>query len=101
MYKKRCFDAKIINMRTTLTFDPSVDKLIRDAVYRKGKTFKQTVNDAIRAGLAPKPTGKAPPFVFPTADMGRERIDLTKALSLSAELDDSERIAQLTPGHKD
>jgi hypothetical protein len=82
-------------MRTTLTFEPNVDQLIREAVYRSGKTFKQTVNDAIRAGLAPKPANKAPPFVFPTANMGRERVDLTKALSLAAELDDVERVAQL------
>jgi hypothetical protein len=82
-------------MRTTLTFEPNVDQLIRDAVYRTGKTFKQTVNDAIRAGLAPKPVSNAPPFVFPSANMGRERVDLTKALSLAAELDDAERLAQL------
>jgi hypothetical protein len=82
-------------MRTTLTFEPNVDQLIRDAVYRTGKTFKQTVNDAIRAGLAPKVASKPPPFVFPSANMGRERVDLTKALSLAAELDDAERLAQL------
>jgi hypothetical protein len=81
-------------MRTTLTFEPSVDQLIRDAVYRTGNTFKQTVNDAIRAGLSKKKTVKAPPFVFPSANMGREQVDLTKALSLSAELDDAERLAQ-------
>jgi hypothetical protein len=81
-------------MRTTLTFEPSVDQLIREAVYRSGKTFKQTVNDAIRDGLAPKAAIKAPPFVFPSANMGREHVDLTKALSLSTELDDAERLVQ-------
>ncbi len=82
-------------MRTTLTFEPSVEQLVRDAVYRSGKTFKQTINDAIREGLAPKPVIKATPFVFPTVNMGPERIDLTKALSLAAEIDDVERLAQL------
>jgi hypothetical protein len=94
MHVFRCFDVKLSIMRTTLTFDPSVDQLVRDAVYRSGKTFKQTVNDAIRAGLAPKATGDAPPFVFPSANMGREQVDLTKALSLAAELEDAERWAQ-------
>jgi hypothetical protein len=82
-------------MRTTLTFEPSVDQLIREAIYRSGKTFKQTVNDAIREGLTPKTANKAPPFVFPSANIGRERVDLTKALSLAAELEDAERLAQL------
>jgi hypothetical protein len=39
-------------MRTTLTLDPDVAKLLEDEVHRSRKTFKQTVNDAIRRGLS-------------------------------------------------
>ena len=40
-------------MRTTLTLDDDVVKLIEDEVHRARRPFKQVVNDAIRRGLAP------------------------------------------------
>ncbi len=40
-------------MRTTLTIDPDVARLIDDEVHRSRRPFKQVVNDAIRRGLAP------------------------------------------------
>lgn len=42
-------------MRTTLTLDADVARLIRDAMHRERKTFKDAVNDAIRRGLTPSP----------------------------------------------
>jgi hypothetical protein len=44
-------------MRTTLTLDPDVAKLLDDEVHRQRKPYKQVVNDAIRRGLSPR-TGK-------------------------------------------
>jgi hypothetical protein len=38
-------------MRTTLTLDPDVERLISEEVHRTRRPFKQVVNDAIRAGL--------------------------------------------------
>ena len=84
-------------MRTTLTLEPDVESLIREAVYSSGKSFKQAVNDAVRAGLAPaqpKPTQPAP-FVFPTYANGRPLVDITKALALAAELEDQATLAKL------
>lgn len=40
-------------MRTTLTLDPDVARMIEEEVHRQRKTFKQIVNDAIRRGLSP------------------------------------------------
>lgn len=40
-------------MRTTLTLDPDVARMISEEVHRVQKPFKQVVNDAIRRGLAP------------------------------------------------
>ena len=40
-------------MRTTVTLDPEVNRLIEAAMHRERKSFKQTVNEAIRRGLAP------------------------------------------------
>ena len=41
-------------MRTTVTLDPEVNRLIEAAMHRERKSFKQTVNDAIKRGLAPE-----------------------------------------------
>lgn len=41
-------------MRTTVTLDPEVNRLIEEAMRRERKSFKQTINDAIRRGLAPE-----------------------------------------------
>ncbi len=41
-------------MRTTLTLDPDVERLLTDEVHRSRRPFKQVVNDAIRRGLSPR-----------------------------------------------
>jgi hypothetical protein len=38
-------------MRTTLTLDPDVAALLRRVARRRGTSFKETVNDALRRGL--------------------------------------------------
>ena len=40
-------------MRTTLTLDPDVERLLREEVHRRRRPFKEVVNDAIRRGLSP------------------------------------------------
>jgi hypothetical protein len=40
-------------MRTTLTLDPDVVRMIEEEVHRLRQPFKQVVNDALRRGLAP------------------------------------------------
>lgn len=39
-------------MRTTLTIDDDVARLLDDAVHRERRPLKQVVNDALRRGLA-------------------------------------------------
>jgi hypothetical protein len=41
-------------MRTTLTLEPDVARLIEEAAARQRKSIKQVVNEAIRRGLAPR-----------------------------------------------
>ena len=38
-------------MRTTVTLDPDVEQLLREARHRTRSTFKETINNAIREGL--------------------------------------------------
>ena len=41
-------------MRTTLTLDPDVERLLTEEMHRVRRPYKQVVNDAIRRGLAPR-----------------------------------------------
>lgn len=40
-------------MRTTVTLEPDVARLIEEAMRRRRQSFKQVINDAIRRGLLP------------------------------------------------
>lgn len=61
----------------------------------RGLTFKQAVNDAIRAGMTGRGDAE---FSFPTYAMGKPLMDVTKALQLAGELEDAELIARLRRG---
>jgi hypothetical protein len=80
-------------MRTTVTLDSDVESMLRKEVRRTGEPFKQLLNDAIRVGLRSmrRPAEAFEPLIF---DMGKPRVDLTKASSLAAELEDDELIGR-------
>ena len=80
-------------MRTTVTLDPHVAALIRRAMREKGLTFKQALNDAVRAGATSQPAQRRVPI--PTYDMGEPLVDITKALRLAGVIEDEERAARL------
>ena len=48
-------------MRTTVTLDKDVERLLRDAMHRSRRGFKETLNAAIRAGLDRRPARARPP----------------------------------------
>lgn len=51
-------------MRTTVTLDDDVERLLRDAMRQTGQSFKQTLNEAVRRGMAGAvPLQQEPPFV--------------------------------------
>ena len=39
-------------MRTTVTLDPDVEQMLRDAMQRRRLSFKEALNQAIRTGLS-------------------------------------------------
>ena len=80
-------------MRTTVTLDPDVESMLRMEMRRRGEPFKQVLNNAIRAGLRNKKR-RDDAFELLTFDMGKPRVDLTKAASLAAELEDHELIGR-------
>jgi len=89
-------DAMMHPMRTTVTLDPDVEALINRAMRERGLTFKQAVNDAIRAGVGRRPSAEAPEL--PLFDMGEPLVDVTKALRLAGELEDQELSARVVRG---
>ena len=83
-------------MRTTVTLDPDVQSLLKDAAYRSGKSFKAALNDTVRAALGPAGEASTAPPDWPCFDMGVPLADLTKALALADELDDRQRMERMS-----
>mgnify|MGYP001594678125 CR=1 FL=1 len=81
-------------MRTTLTLDADLHRLLQDVAHRASRPFKQVLNDTVRAGLA-APAARAEPFTQPVFSLGRPRVDLTKALALAGDLEDRERVVKM------
>lgn len=82
-------------MRTTVTLDPDVQRLLEEARARGKRPFKQVLNDAVRAGLG-RPAARAPTFKQPVFSLGRAKVGLTKAASLAGELDDAGTFAKVS-----
>jgi hypothetical protein len=77
-------------MRTTLTLDPDVAKLLEEEAHRRRLPWKQVVNDAIRRGLAAgKQSRKEKRYrVTPHKTTLRAGIDPTSFNKLVDELED-------------
>ena len=83
-------------MRTTITLDPDVETFIAAVMRERNVSFKEAVNDAIRAGLA-RPSGKV--FRQRTFAAGfRPDINYDKALHLAAVVEDQELLHKLALG---
>ncbi|MDQ6613712.1 MAG: antitoxin [Actinomycetota bacterium] len=81
-------------MRTTITLDSDVEALVKEFMLRRGLSFKEAVNTAIRAGLAGPIKGEV--YRTRTFAMGYEpRVPWDKALSLAADLEDDELIRKV------
>jgi hypothetical protein len=76
-------------MRTTVTVDPDVEALLRQAMLESGQSFKTTLNQAVRRGLADVVIKKdEKPFVVKAKNMGlRPGIDPTRMQDLADDLE--------------
>ena len=77
-------------MRTTLTLDPDVAKLLEEEAHRRRLPWKQVVNDAIRRGLAAGAQARKEKRyrVTPHKTTLRAGIDPTSFNKLADELED-------------
>ena len=76
-------------MRTTVTLETDVARLLREAMHRSRKSFKQVLNIAIRAGLAGGPKkNTAKPFEVKARPMRlRTGLDAARLNQLADELE--------------
>jgi hypothetical protein len=89
-------------MRTTLTLDPDVARLVEAEVHRARKPMKQIVNDALRRGLSggSRPARRKPYRLQPHVASLLPGIDRTRLNALADELEDAERLGRLRPRKK-
>jgi hypothetical protein len=77
-------------MRTTVTLDPDVARLLETAVRNRGVSFKRALNDAVRIGLG-RPRPKSRRFVQETCSLGSEQyFRWDKALAAAEAIEDEE-----------
>ena len=85
-------------MRTTVTLDKDVERMLKDAMHRLRRSFKETLNDAVRAGLRGTTSGaKCAPFVVEAQPMGlRTGFDPAGFNKLADELEAEAFVAEST-----
>ena len=82
-------------MRTTITLDPDVERLLKQAAQERGVSFTQALNDSVRAGVgsSKRPSGRFVQKAFP---MGAEQyFRWDKALTEADAMEDEEQSRRL------
>ena len=78
-------------MRTTVTLDPDVERLLRRAIRQRGVTFKEALNEALRRGLVGGEPSPSRRFVQKTFSIGGgKEFRWDKALALADAIEDEE-----------
>ena len=86
-------------MRTTVTLDPDVARLLDHHARQTGKSFKATLNAAVRAAYGQTPgSNTRPPFVVEARSMHlRTGLDASRLNSLLDDLDADQFLEKATP----
>jgi hypothetical protein len=78
-------------MRTTVTLDPDTERLVRSVMRERRLSFKQALNDAIRAGLTQRAQRSRGRFVQKSFPLGAEQyFRWDKALATAEAMEDEE-----------
>lgn len=83
-------------MRTTVTLEEDLARALKERAHERGVPFKRALNEALRAGLEHDSSPRR--YRIKARAMGPARVDLTKALRLADELEDSEAQRKLELG---
>lgn len=79
-------------MRTTVTLDADTELLLRRLMVERGISFKQALNDSIRAGAAARTRQT---FRTTVRSMGVPTVNLDRALQLAGELEDEDMLRRM------
>jgi hypothetical protein len=84
-------------MRTTLTIDDATARALKDLAHKSNKSFKQVVNEILRAGLDAARVPQRKPYRIKPASLGgvMPGINLDKALALADALEDQKIAAKI------
>ncbi len=77
-------------MRTTVTLDPDVARLLKDEAYKRGQSFKVALNEAVRAAFTRESasTKKRAPFIVRARAMNlRTGLDPARLSELADDLE--------------
>jgi hypothetical protein len=78
-------------MRTTVTLDPDVEKLLQNTIRERGVSFKHALNEAIRAGLTRGRQARTVRFVQKSYHLGpAPGFRWEKALAMADAIEDEE-----------
>jgi hypothetical protein len=77
------------DMRTTLTLDSDVARMVTEAVHSERRPMKHVINDALRRALAPEQPRREPFRVVPHETALRPGFDLAGFNKLADELEDA------------
>jgi hypothetical protein len=88
---------KAETMRTTVTLDPDVERMLRAAIRQRGISFKDALNEAIRTGLSRPKSRVSSKFRQKTFSMGDEQnFRWDKALATAGAIEDEEFVRKLS-----
>jgi hypothetical protein len=78
-------------VRTTVTLDADVERLIRDAMRERSISFKEALNEAARIGLRDNGQKRSQKFTQKTFRMGEgQEFRWDKALAVADAIEDEE-----------
>jgi hypothetical protein len=78
-------------MRATVTIEPDVELLLRDAMNEQGKTLDEIVNGSLRRELSRAVAPRRQPYALRPRRLGiRPGVDLGHAVRLADEIEDME-----------
>ena len=81
-------------MRTTVAIDAELQTRLRELARERGVSFREALNDVLRRGLGTELAAGSYEVPARPLDL-RPGIDLDKAFSLAAELEDDEIVRRL------
>lgn len=88
---------KMVTVRTTLTIEPDVEKLLEQEIARSRRPLKQVVNEALRRGLT-RSSEKPRKVVVKVSDSRmRPGYDPASFNALADELEDAEVLRKARP----